>query len=84
MLPRVHATTVLCVRANGKVAMGADGQVTLDYAVMKKNARKVRRLRGGQIIAGFAGGAADGFALFSRFEECLEARPFVPIWAVRP
>jgi ATP-dependent HslUV protease, peptidase subunit HslV len=52
--------------------MGADGQVTLDYVVMKQGARKVRRLRGGDILAGFAGGAADGFALFTRFEEKLE------------
>ncbi len=72
MRPRVHATTVLCVRAGDHVAMGADGQVTLDYAVMKQGARKVRRLRGGDILAGFAGGAADGFALFTRFEEKLD------------
>ena len=72
MSPRVHATTVLCVRNGMSVAMGSDGQVTLDYAVMKHGARKVRRLHGGKIIAGFAGGAADGFALFSRFEEKLD------------
>ncbi|MFQ5719166.1 MAG: ATP-dependent protease subunit HslV [Acidobacteriota bacterium] len=52
--------------------MASDGQVTLDYAVMKHGARKVRRLHGDTIIAGFAGGAADGFALFGRFEEKLE------------
>ena len=72
MLPRVHATTVLCVRNGTTVAMASDGQVTLDYAVMKHGARKVRRLHGDKILAGFAGGAADGFALFSRFEEKLD------------
>ena len=72
MLPRVHATTVLCVRNGKKVAMASDGQVTLDYAIMKHGARKVRRLHGDKILAGFAGGAADGFALFSRFEEKLD------------
>ncbi|MFQ5670437.1 MAG: ATP-dependent protease subunit HslV [Acidobacteriota bacterium] len=68
----IHSTTVLCVRVRGKVALAADGQVTLDYMVMKKSARKVRRLRDGSVVAGFAGGAADGFALFSRFEEKLD------------
>lgn len=72
MSARVHATTVLCVRRNDQVAMASDGQVTLEHAVMKHGARKVRRLHGGTILAGFAGGAADGFALFSRFEEKLE------------
>ena len=67
-----HATTVLCVRHRGKVAMGADGQVTLDRTIMKQGARKIRRLYRDSILAGFAGSAADGFALFTRFEERLE------------
>jgi len=68
----IHATTVLCVRHRGKVAMGADGQVTLDRTVMKHTARKIRRLYKDSVLAGFAGGAADGFALFTRFEDRLE------------
>ena len=68
----IHATTVLCVRHRGKVAMGADGQVTLDRTVMKHTARKIRRLFKDSVLAGFAGGAADGFALFTRFEAKLE------------
>jgi ATP-dependent HslUV protease subunit HslV len=69
---KIRATTVLCVRHRGKVAMGADGQVTLDHSVMKRGARKIRRLYRDSILAGFAGGAADGFALFTRFESKLE------------
>jgi len=69
---KTRATTVLCVRHRGKVAMGADGQVTLDHAVMKHGARKIRRLYKDSILAGFAGAAADGFALFTRFEAKLE------------
>lgn len=65
-------TTVLTVRHRGGVAMGADGQVTLDHTVMKAGARKVRRLYRDSILAGFAGSAADGFALFTRFEARLE------------
>ncbi len=72
MRPIIRSTTVLCVRAGEKVAMAADGQVTLDYAIMKLGGRKVRRLREGTVLAGFAGGAADGFALFARFEEKLD------------
>ena len=67
-----HGTTILCVRRNGLVAMGGDGQVTLGNTVMKGNARKVRRLHEGQIIAGFAGGTADAFTLFDRFESKLQ------------
>jgi ATP-dependent HslUV protease subunit HslV len=63
-----HATTVICVRRNGRVALGGDGQVTLGNQVMKGNARKVRRLHDGKVLAGFAGGAADAFALFEYFE----------------
>ncbi len=69
---RIHGTTVLCVRHGGKVAMGSDGQVTLERAVMKQGARKVRRLQDDSILAGFAGSAADGFALLTRFESRLE------------
>ena len=63
-----HATTIVCVRRNGRVAVGGDGQVTLGNQVMKGNARKVRRLADGKVLAGFAGGAADAFALFEYFE----------------
>ena len=67
-----HGTTILCVRRNGVVAMGGDGQVTLGNTVMKGNARKVRRLHEGKVIAGFAGGTADAFTLFERFEAKLD------------
>jgi ATP-dependent HslUV protease subunit HslV len=67
-----HGTTILCVRRDGRVAMGGDGQVTLGNTVMKSNARKVRRLHDGQVIAGFAGGTADAFTLFERFEGKLQ------------
>ncbi|HOC68259.1 MAG TPA: ATP-dependent protease subunit HslV [Candidatus Hydrogenedentes bacterium] len=63
-----HATTVLCVRKNGIVAMGGDGQVTIGETVMKGNATKVRRLADGEVVAGFAGAVADAFTLFERFE----------------
>jgi ATP-dependent HslUV protease, peptidase subunit HslV len=68
----IHATTILCVRRDAEVAMAGDGQVTVGNTVMKHGAAKVRRLYGGEIIAGFAGSAADAFALFSRFEAKLE------------
>jgi ATP-dependent HslUV protease subunit HslV len=67
-----HGTTILCVRRDGRVAMGGDGQVTLGNTVMKGNARKVRRLHEGNVIAGFAGGTADAFTLFERFESKLQ------------
>ena len=63
-----HGTTILCVRRNGRVALGGDGQVTLGDKVMKGNARKIRRLYEDKVIAGFAGGTADAFTLFERFE----------------
>lgn len=67
-------TTILCVRKGGHVCMAGDGQVTLENRiVMKKSARKVRRLAGGKVIAGFAGSTADAFTLFERFEEKLAA-----------
>ena len=68
-----HATTIVCVRRGDKVAIAGDGQVTLGHTVMKANARKVRRLgREGQVLAGFAGAAADAFTLFELFEAKLE------------
>ena len=63
-----HGTTILAVRRQDGVAMGGDGQVTLGNTVMKGNARKVRRLFGDKVLAGFAGGTADAFTLFERFE----------------
>ncbi len=67
-----HGTTIVCVRRDGKTVIGGDGQVTLDKTVMKGNARKVRRLGEGQVIAGFAGGTSDAFTLFERFEAKLK------------
>jgi ATP-dependent HslUV protease subunit HslV len=70
--PVIRATTVICVRRNSEVAMAGDGQVTVGNTVMKHGAAKVRRLYHNKILAGFAGSAADAFALFSRFEAKLE------------
>ena len=67
-----HGTTILAVRRGNDVVIGGDGQVTLGNTIMKGNARKVRRLYKDQIIAGFAGGTADAFTLFERFEAKLE------------
>jgi ATP-dependent HslUV protease subunit HslV len=67
-----HATTVLAVRHRGQAVMASDGQVTLGEIVVKQHARKIRRLYNDRILAGFAGSAADSFALFSRFEAKLE------------
>jgi len=67
-----HSTTVLGVRHNGQAVMASDGQVTLGDTVVKQRARKIRRLYNDRILAGFAGSAADSFALFSRFEAKLE------------
>lgn len=67
-----HGTTILCARRDGKVVIGGDGQVTLEKTILKGNAKKVRRLGDGQVIAGFAGGTADAFTLFERFEAKLE------------
>src|SRR5438876_6882151 len=69
---RWRSTTVICVRHDGKVAMASDGQVTVGTTIMKQGAAKIRRLKGGDVIAGFAGSSADAFALFSRFEAKLE------------
>jgi len=67
-----HSTTILAVRRDGKLALGGDGQVTLGNTVMKGNARKVRRLFDDKVLAGFAGGTADAFTLFERFEGKLQ------------
>jgi len=67
-----RGTTILSARRNGKVVIGGDGQVSLGNTIMKGNARKVRRIYNGKIIAGFAGGTADAFTLFERFEAKLE------------
>jgi ATP-dependent HslUV protease subunit HslV len=67
-----HGTTILGVCRDGAIALGGDGQVTLGNTVMKGNARKVRRLADGKVLAGFAGGTADAFTLFERFEGKLE------------
>jgi ATP-dependent HslUV protease subunit HslV len=74
-LPRIRATTILAVRRNGKVAIGGDGQVTVGETVMKSHAQKVRLIRGGKLVAGFAGAAADAMTLFEKFEEKLERYP---------
>lgn len=68
----IHATTVLAVRHQGRSVLASDGQVTLGTTVMKESARKVRRLYHDKVLAGFAGSAADSFALFGRFETKLE------------
>jgi ATP-dependent HslUV protease subunit HslV len=68
----VHSTTVLLVRRDGRVCMASDGQVTMNNAVVKAGASKVKRAGKGKVLVGFAGGAADGLALFTRFEAKLE------------
>jgi ATP-dependent HslUV protease subunit HslV len=68
----LHSTTILAVRHKGGVAIGGDGQVTLGNVVLKSDARKIRRLHNGQVVVGFAGAAADGFALLERFETKLK------------
>ncbi|MCS7025763.1 MAG: ATP-dependent protease subunit HslV [Bryobacteraceae bacterium] len=72
MKSRIRSTTILCVRRNNQVTMAGDGQVTLGQEVLKANARKLRRLHNGKILAGFAGSTADAFSLFARFESKLE------------
>lgn len=71
-MAEMHGTTIVSVRRNGLVAVGGDGQVTLGHTVMKSNARKVRHLYNNKVLAGFAGGTADAFTLFERFESKLE------------
>ena len=72
---RIRATTIVAVRHNGQVALGGDGQVTVGETVMKSRAQKVRKLKDGKILAGFAGSVADAFTLFEKFEEKLERYP---------
>jgi ATP-dependent HslUV protease subunit HslV len=72
-MQQFHGTTILSVRRNGQVAIAGDGQVSMGDTVMKANARKVRRLYRDRVLAGFAGGTADAFTLFERFESKLEA-----------
>lgn len=71
-MEQYHGTTILCVRRNGQVALGGDGQVTLGNTVVKATARKIRRLYRDQVLAGFAGSTADAFTLFEKFEGQLE------------
>jgi len=71
-MEQFHGTTIVSVRRGNQVALGGDGQVTLGQTVMKGNARKVRRLHDDRVLAGFAGGTADAFTLFERFESMLE------------
>lgn len=70
-----HGTTILCVRRDGHVAMGGDGQVTMQDTVVKSKATKVREMRDGQVLAGFAGGVADALTLFEKFEAQLSRHP---------
>jgi len=70
-----HGTTILCVRKDGKVVIAGDGQVSMGNTIVKSNAKKLRRLGGGKVIAGFAGATADAFALFERLEGKLEQHP---------
>src|SRR5512135_1480433 len=69
---RIHGTTILALRHNGKVVVAGDGQVSLGNTVMKRTARKVRRIYNGKVLAGFAGATADAFTLFDKFEKQLE------------
>lgn len=71
-LDQYRGTTIVVVRRNGKVALGGDGQVSMGNTILKGNARKIRRLYNNQVLAGFAGGTADAFTLFERFESKLE------------
>jgi len=71
-MEQFHGTTIMSARRDGKVALGGDGQITLGQVVVKASARKVRRLYHDRILAGFAGGTADAFTLFERFEAKLE------------
>jgi ATP-dependent HslUV protease subunit HslV len=70
--PPIHSTTILGLRHQGKTIIAGDGQVTMGTSIMKRNARKVRRLHNGQVLAGFAGASADAFTLFDKFEGKLE------------
>lgn len=69
----IKGTTILCVRRNGKVAIAGDGQVTMGNTVLKHNAKKIRTMYDGKIVAGFSGATADAFTLFERFEAKIES-----------
>ena len=71
----MHGTTILAVRKDGKLALGGDGQVSIGDTVLKANANKVRSLKGGKVLAGFAGSVADAITLFEKFEEKLDRYP---------
>lgn len=71
-MDQYHGTTIICVRRDNRVVIGGDGQVSMGNTILKGNARKVRRLYQNKVIAGFAGGTADAFTLFERFEAKLE------------
>jgi ATP-dependent HslUV protease, peptidase subunit HslV len=73
--PGWHGTTILAVRKDGKTVVAGDGQVSMGATIVKANARKVRRLAGGKVVAGFAGATADAFTLIERLEQKLEAHP---------
>lgn len=73
--PKLHGTTILCVRKGNDIVIAGDGQVTLGHVVLKSNAKKLRKLAGGKVIAGFAGATADALTLFERLEEKLEQYP---------
>ncbi|MGA9365231.1 MAG: ATP-dependent protease subunit HslV [Bacteroidota bacterium] len=72
MQPLIRSTTVIGLRRNGKAALGGDGQVTIGGTIMKQHSNKIRKLHNNEVLAGFAGAAADAFTLFERFEEKLE------------
>ena len=74
-MEQYHGTTILAVRKAGKVALGGDGQVSIGDTIVKANATKVRTLKGGKVLAGFAGSVADAITLYEKFEEKLERHP---------
>jgi ATP-dependent HslUV protease, peptidase subunit HslV len=74
-MPTFHGTTILAVRKDGRVALGGDGQVTIGDTVVKSNSTKVRTLKGGKVLAGFAGSVADALTLYEKFEEKLDRYP---------
>ncbi|MBN8578484.1 MAG: ATP-dependent protease subunit HslV [Cytophagales bacterium] len=73
MKQEIHATTILAVHHNGKLAIGGDGQATMGNTIAKSNVKKIRKLHEGKVVAGFAGSTADAFTLLDRFEEKLNA-----------
>jgi len=75
MTAQIRATTILAVRKNGQVAIGGDGQVSIGDTIMKAHANKIRTLKGGKVLAGFAGSVADALTLYEKFEEKLERHP---------